>query len=150
LAAKDGKKVGGVILKDGQTIDAQVVVVGAGAIPNTEYLKDSGITLDRDLGITVTDKLQIPNVDDVYAIGDLARYPYHLTGDTVRIEHWNVAQNHGRLVGKNIALLETGSKTLASFETIPYFWTAQYGKSIRYAGSGYGYTDVIIQVYLAD
>ncbi len=136
------------VLKDGQVIDAQVVVVGAGAIPETDYLKKSGIALDKDFGITVNDKLQVPNVDNVYAIGDLARYPYHLTGDAVRIEHWNVAQNQGRLVGKNIALLATGSQNLGSFDTIPYFWTTQYGKSIRYAGSGYGYTDIIIQVLI--
>jgi apoptosis-inducing factor 3 len=80
-------------------------------------------------------------------IGDIARYPYHLTDEKVRIEHWNVAQNQGRLTAQNIVSLSTGKdKTaLTPFETIPYFWTVQYGKSVRYCGHAESFDDVVVQ-----
>jgi hypothetical protein len=49
-------------------------------------------------------------------IGDIARYPYHLTGENVRIEHWNVAQNQGRLAAKNIVALASGGEAEHKFE----------------------------------
>lgn len=79
--------------------------------------------------------------------GDVARYPYHLTGEQVRIEHWNVAQNQGRTVaGVIMALNSEQNETLPIFKQIPYFWTVQFGKSIRYVGHATSYDDVIVQV----
>lgn len=95
-------KVGSVVLKDGKSIAADIVILGVGAIPRTDFLKNTSIVLEKDGGITVNADLSVPNVEDIYAVGDIARYPYHLTGKPVRIEHWIVAQNHGRLAAKNI------------------------------------------------
>ncbi|KAJ3327139.1 hypothetical protein HDU76_012323 [Blyttiomyces sp. JEL0837] len=144
-SAKNSSKVGSVVLKSGEKLPADVVIIGAGVVPKTDYLKGSGITLDRDQGITVDAHMQVPNVDGVFAIGDVARYPYHLTGESVRIEHWNVAQNQGRLAAENIALLAEGKPATKRFETVPFFWTAQYGKAIRYSGHAESFDDIVLQ-----
>ena len=123
------KLVGSVVLKSGKSIAADFVILGAGVIPKTDFLKSSGIPLDKDQGITVTSSLEVPNFKDVYAIGDIARYPYHLTGENVRIEHWNVAQNQGRLVAEVIVKkLSDPTALLPSFRQIPFFWFVHYCK----------------------
>jgi apoptosis-inducing factor 3 len=122
--AKDGGDcVGGVVLKNGRRIDADFVILGAGVIPATGFLKGSGIEVDKDQGVSVTGSMQVPGQEDIYAIGDIARYPYHLTGEKVRVEHWNVAQNQGRLVAEIINLKITDKEAvLPTFKHIPYFW----------------------------
>ncbi|KAI8805002.1 hypothetical protein BJ742DRAFT_822322 [Cladochytrium replicatum] len=145
-ATSDSSRIGGVVLKTGETIAADVVLLGAGVIPKTDFLKSSGIVLDRDGGITVEASLKVPELDGVFVAGDVARYPYHLTGDLVRIEHWDVAQNQGRLVGKNIAALSKNkAATLKPFVAVPFFWTGFFGKSVRYAGHAHTFDDVIVQ-----
>jgi len=87
----------------------------------------------------VDEYLRVPGVDGVYAVGDIAVYPESgVTGEMRRIEHWNVASNHGRAVGKTIA--GKGEP----FGKVPIFWSAQ-GQQLRYAGNGVGYEDVIIK-----
>ncbi|KAJ3159658.1 hypothetical protein HK101_001030 [Irineochytrium annulatum] len=142
--AKNPKKIGAAVLKTGEKIPADVIIIGAGVIPKTDYLKSTGITLDRDQGITVEATMKVPNFPDVYVVGDIARYPYHLTGESVRVEHWNVAQNQGRLAAKNILLELAGKTADLKFTQVPYFWTVQYGKSIRYSGHAESFDDVVI------
>jgi apoptosis-inducing factor 3 len=142
----DPSKVGSVILKGDVTIPCDFVILGAGVIPQTKYLKDSGIKLDRDGGISVTSSMCISGAENVYAIGDIARYPYHLTGENVRVEHWNVAQNQGRIVAKTIlSKLDNPDAPLPVFKQIPYFWTVQFGKSIRYVGHATSFDETIVQ-----
>lgn len=71
LLASESSRVGFVVLKTGEKIAADIVIVGAGVIPSTDYLKGSGITLDRDGGITVDSHLRVNQngVKNVYAIG---------------------------------------------------------------------------------
>jgi len=109
-----------------------------GVAPATSFLKDSGIPLQRDGGIKVDEYLKVPGLDGIYAIGDIAHFP-QIDGESRRVEHWNVAGNHGRAIGRTIA----GGKPLP-FEKVPIFWSAQ-GQQLRYCGSGFGYDDVIIQ-----
>ncbi|TFK72981.1 flavo protein [Pluteus cervinus] len=130
---------GGVVV-NGVTLPADFVVMGVGVAPATEFLKGSGIELERDGSVKVNEYLRVtsgPDLRNVYAIGDIASYPQAVTGQHVRIEHWNVAGNHGRAVGKTIA----GSPQ--PFVKVPVFWSAQ-GQQLRYCGLGHGYDDVII------
>lgn len=145
-ADADPERVGSVMLKGGKKIDADFVVLGAGVIPSTGFLKNSGIALDKDNGISVDHSMQVAGVEDVYAVGDVARYPYHLTGENVRVEHWNVAQNQGRVAAKTI-LAKISGAVLPVFEQVPFFWTVQYGKSVRYVGHATSFDDCIIQVW---
>ncbi|KAI8913491.1 hypothetical protein EDD86DRAFT_231820 [Gorgonomyces haynaldii] len=140
---EDPSSVGYVVLKSGTKIPCDFVILGAGVIPKTDFLKSSGIPIDKDQGVSVDEHLQT-NIPDVYCIGDIARYPYHLTGEKCRIEHWSVAQNQGRVVAANI-VAKLQQKPLQVFKHIPYFWTVQFGKSIRYVGHATSFDETVVQ-----
>ena len=139
-SSSDSSRVGAVNLKDGTVLPADVVVCGVGVGPATSYLKESkgAPSLQKDGSVEVNDSFEVEGLKDVYAIGDIATYPYH--GSKVRIEHWNVAQNSGRTAAKRIA---TPSATPKPF--IPIFWSA-LGAQLRYCGNTMvtGYDDVVI------
>ncbi|KAI4795539.1 rubredoxin-NAD(+) reductase [Aureobasidium sp. EXF-8845] len=140
----DSKKVGSVQLKDGTNLPADLVIEGVGVRPSTDYLQDvKEIKLNKDGSINVNEKFEVEGLKDVFAIGDIASYPYHGPGGNgklVRIEHWDVAQNAGRSVAGTI---NDPSSPPKSF--IPVFWSA-LGAQLRYCGNTpNGYDDVIIQ-----
>lgn len=140
----DGKEVGAVHLKDGTQLEADLVVEGVGVAPATEYLKNnSAVLLNKDGSLSTNESFEVQGLKDVYAIGDIATYPYHGPGGNgtpVRIEHWNVAQNAGRSVAHS--MLNPGSKP-KSF--IPVFWSA-LGAQMRYCGNTVGgYDDVTVE-----
>jgi len=140
----DSKKVGSVQLKDGTNLPADLVIEGVGVRPSTDYLQDvKEIQLNKDGSINVNESFQVEGLKDVFAIGDIASYPYHGPGGNgkrVRIEHWDVAQNAGRSVAGTI---NDPSSPPKSF--IPVFWSA-LGAQLRYCGNTpNGYDDVIIQ-----
>lgn len=141
----DGSKVGAVHLKDGTELEADLVIEGVGVGPATEYLKDnSAVELNEDGSLSTDESFAVKGLKDVYAIGDIATYPYHGplgNGSPVRIEHWNVAQNAGRSVAKTIADPSSKPKPF-----IPVFWSA-LGGQLRYCGNTMpqGYDDVVIQ-----
>lgn len=140
----DSSKVGAVHLKDGTTLEADVVIEGVGVAPSTEYLKDSkAIELLKDGSISTDESFAVKGLKDVFAIGDIATYPYHGPGgdgSPVRIEHWNVAQNAGRSVANSIN--NPGAKPKPF---IPVFWSA-LGSQLRYCGNPVnGFDDVVIQ-----
>lgn len=135
--------VGGIKLKDGTTLDADLVILGVGVKPGTEYLKDnSEIELNKDGSVNVDENFAVKGLSDVYALGDIATYPYHGPGGNgkpVRIEHWNVAQNMGRSVGQRIA-----KPNEQQHPFIPIFWSA-LGSQLRYCGhTPEGFDDVIV------
>lgn len=77
-------------LSNGEILSADLIVMGVGVRPATDYLKASSWELEKDGSVKVDELLQVPGHTDVYAIGDIATYP-HLSGGTYRrIEHWNV------------------------------------------------------------
>ena len=116
-------KVTGVTLSDGSTLDADVIILGTGVAPRTELLNDVN---DPD-GVQVDDHLQLR--DGVYALGDIAKATNQM--GRMRIEHWRVALQHGIVTAAAI-LGEDDVNSLE--ERIPFFWTMQYGKSLRYSG----------------
>ncbi|POW22560.1 hypothetical protein PSHT_01117 [Puccinia striiformis] len=130
--------VGRVALKGGEVIKVDGVVLGVGVRPNTDLLKASGIALEKDGSVVVDEYLRIKDSkahNDIYAIGDIAKYPDLLTdGALVRIEHWNVAGNHARAVAKNITQ-EQNSEGLIGYKKPAIFWSAQ-GEQLRYVGTG--------------
>ncbi|MBH0096774.1 FAD-dependent oxidoreductase [Psychrobacter sp. NZS113] len=116
-------QVGGVILGNGEQIDADIVILGTGVSANTALLEEVN---DPD-GVQVDSKLQLR--DGVYALGDIAK-AYGQMG-RMRIEHWRVALQHG-LVAAAAILKDDTVETLDA--RVPFFWTMQYGKSLRYSG----------------
>ncbi|EXJ70677.1 uncharacterized protein A1O5_05667 [Cladophialophora psammophila CBS 110553] len=125
--------VGAVKLKDGTELEADLVILGIGVFPETTYLRNNPkVQLEKDGSISVDENFAVKGLQDVWAIGDIATYPYHGPGGNgtpVRIEHWNVAQNMGRAVGQLIA--QPGSKPKPF---IPIFWSA-LGSQLRYCGA---------------
>lgn len=114
-------------LAGGERMPSPLVVVGVGAEPNVEWLKDSGLTLDN--GVVVDEALRA--TDRVYAVGDLARFawvhgPFR---DHVRLEHWQCATDHGAELSRGMV---EGHATPLEFT--PYFWSDQYGKKIQLLG----------------
>jgi NADPH-dependent 2,4-dienoyl-CoA reductase/sulfur reductase-like enzyme/nitrite reductase/ring-hydroxylating ferredoxin subunit len=139
----DPKKVGAVHLKDGTVLEADLVIEGVGVKPQTSYLKDnSSVSLLKDNSLETDESFVVKGLKDVYAIGDIATYPYHGPGGDgkpVRIEHWNVAQNAGRSVAASI----NKSSSKPEF-FIPVFWSA-LGQQLRYCGNTVnGYDDVVL------
>uniref|UniRef100_A0A3B4GMX7 Apoptosis inducing factor mitochondria associated 3 n=1 Tax=Pundamilia nyererei TaxID=303518 RepID=A0A3B4GMX7_9CICH len=142
LGEKVGKaimKLKEVVLKSGKVLRADVCVIGAGSVPATGFLKQSGIHLDSKGFITVNKNMQT-NVDGVFAGGDVVMFPFQPRNNKkVNIPHWQMAHVHGKVA----ALSMMGRAT--EVKTVPYFWSAMFGKTIRYAGYGDGFDDVIIQ-----
>lgn len=140
----DSSKVGAVVLKDGTSLEADLVIEGVGVRPSTDYLQDvKEIKLLDDGSVKVNESFEVEGLKDVFAVGDIATYPYHGpsgNGAPVRIEHWDVAQNAGRGVAAKI-----NNPSAPPKQFIPVFWSA-LGSQLRYCGNTpQGWDDVIIQ-----
>ncbi len=123
-----------VVLEDGNRLEAQLVIVGVGVTPVTGFVE--GVAPERDGSLKVDPYLAI--TEDAFAAGDLARFPYFMNnGEHIRIEHWRVAEQQGRLAAKNML----GKKE--TFEHIPFFWTDQAGLQLRSVGYASGWDDII-------
>jgi NADPH-dependent 2,4-dienoyl-CoA reductase/sulfur reductase-like enzyme len=125
----DGK-VERVVLTDGTELDADLVVVGAGAAPATSWLETSGLVLhERDRGL-VCDETLNAGAPGVYGAGDVAHWPNPLLGTQMRLEHWTSAAEQGATAARN-ALDPDNAKP---YSTVPYFWSDWYGKRIQFVG----------------
>lgn len=117
-------------LTDGTQIKCDICIMGTGSSLNTDFLKDSGIEINRDGSIDTNVFLQT-NIPDVYVGGDIANAPVFSIGNNLAtIGHYPLAQYHGSIAGKNMAGNET------ALAAVPYFWTVLFGKSFRYSGYG--------------
>ncbi len=126
LEADEGR-VARVVLTDGAVIDADVVVVGIGVIPNTEWLEGSGLTIDNGVVCDAT-MLAAPGVT---AAGDVARWPNGRFDEVMRVEHWDNAIEQGVHAAERL-LVDDDAAT--PFEPVPWFWSDQYDRKIQLAG----------------
>ena len=129
-------RVAGVRLDDGATVDGDVVVVGVGVAPSTEWLAGSGLTLDNGV---VCDHALLA-APGVVAAGDVARWPNLAFGGTVmRLEHWTNATEQGVAAA---ARLLASDDTAEPFAPIPFVWSDQYDVKIQVAVHVTGDDDV--------
>ena len=119
------RRVERVVLTDGSIIDADVVVVGIGVVPNTEWLDGSGL----QVGDGVLCDASCLAAERVTAAGDVARWPNQLFGETMRVEHWDNAAAQGAHAARRLLNPETGP-----FTPVPWFWSDQYDRKIQLAG----------------
>jgi 3-phenylpropionate/trans-cinnamate dioxygenase ferredoxin reductase subunit len=117
------------------SIEADLVIVGIGIIPNIELAADAGITCDN--GIVVDDHCQTSN-PDVYAIGDCSNHPNPILNRRLRLESVPNAMEQARVACANIC---GGDKIYAA---IPWFWSDQYELKLQMVGfSSDGDTQVL-------
>ena len=122
----DGR-VTGVRLADGRVLPADIVVVGVGVRPNTDWLSGSGVQVDDGV---VCDAGCATSVPGVVAVGDVARCPNPFTGRYARIEHWTNATEQAKTAARTLL-----SGTSAPAPAVaPYFWSDQYRVRIQLAG----------------
>ncbi|HEX7537926.1 MAG TPA: FAD-dependent oxidoreductase [Dermatophilaceae bacterium] len=134
----DGHRATGVQLADGTRIDADAVLVGVGATPNTGLAEQAGLTVDN--GIIVDAALRSSN-PDVYAAGDVARAFHPLLQTHIRVEHWANALNQPATAAAAMLGRE------ATFDALPYFYTDQYDLGMEYVGYAEpdGYDQVVVR-----
>lgn len=124
---------------EGTELEADVCIIGIGSDPNTQFLADNADIKLSNSFIVVNEKFQT-SAEDVYAGGDVVLYPNALFDNALmNIAHWQTAQIHGRFAA--LAMLD---KT-TSFTSVPFFWSAAFGKGIRFAGTIHDPKNVYIE-----
>jgi 3-phenylpropionate/trans-cinnamate dioxygenase ferredoxin reductase component len=123
----EGGRVAGVRLADGDTVEADVVLVGIGVVPNTEWLEGSGLTIENGVVCDET-TLAAPGV---VAAGDVARWHNPRFGETMRVEHWDNAVAMGQHAARRLL---AGDGPGEVFDPVPYFWSDQYDRKLQLAG----------------
>lgn len=114
-------RVSAVLLSDGRTLRADIVVVGIGAVPNTDWLAGSPLAVHD--GVVCYDGC-VTALPQVVAVGDVARV------DGSRAEHWTSATTQPRAAVRNLL----AGHTVEHARPLPYFWSDQYGSRIQFAG----------------
>ena len=132
--ARGGAASGLVVeLAGGEALPADVVVVGIGVVPATDWLAGSGLTIEN--GVVCDDRLFA--ADGIVAAGDIARWNWRHDGgeEQIRIEHWQVAAEAGVAAARSLL---AGRADAPSFTPVPYFWSDQYGIRLQVLGSPRG------------
>jgi 3-phenylpropionate/trans-cinnamate dioxygenase ferredoxin reductase component len=133
-AFRGGDRVEQVVTASGATIDVELVVVGIGVVPSTDWLDGSGVTIERGV---VVDEFCRTNVADVFAAGDVARSWHPGYGEHLLVEHFDNAGNQGAAAAKS--MLGAGEP----YAPLPYFWSDQYDLSLQFAGHNTGHDQVV-------
>ncbi|HEY6434484.1 MAG TPA: FAD-dependent oxidoreductase [Acetobacteraceae bacterium] len=133
-AFEGGPELRCVALENGEKIPADLAVLGLGVSPATSYLRDP--PRNEDGSVTVDTHLRI--VDGLYAAGDIARFPNRGDGAPIRVEHWRVAEQQGRVAALNMA------GQAVRYEAVPVFWTIQYLKRLDYIGYATEWDEIVL------
>jgi NADPH-dependent 2,4-dienoyl-CoA reductase/sulfur reductase-like enzyme len=116
-------------LADGARIAADVVLIGVGSAPATEWLAGSGLEVGD--GVVCDTALRATTAAPVVAVGDVARWPNPLFGESMRIEHWTNATEQADHAARSLL---GGEGSAAPFAPVPFVWSDQYDRKIQIAG----------------
>ncbi|WP_190173931.1 NAD(P)/FAD-dependent oxidoreductase [Streptomyces mirabilis] len=138
------RRVDAVLLEDGRSIPADIVVVGVGARPCVEWLEGSGVELDNGVKCGADGRTSLAGV---VAVGDCANWYDPRAGAHRRVEHWTGARERPDAA---IATLLAGGAVEPGVPRPPYFWSDQYGVKIQFAGHAAAADSVTIEAGAAD
>lgn len=126
--------VGGVALEGGDVVPADVVVVGIGVVPATQWLENTPIEL-RD-GVVCDDTLNA-GLPGIYAAGDVCRWFNNLYDQEMRVEHWTTASEQGAAAASNLLAVSRGEQP-KPYGAVPFFWSDQFTARIQFLGRANG------------
>ena len=125
-----------VVCSDGSKVEADIVVVGIGVLPNQELAEDAGLTCDN--GIVVDEYCQTSD-PDIFSGGDCTLHPNPLLGRTLRLESVHNAVEQG----KTAAAAMLGERK--AYAQVPWFWSDQYDVKLQIAGMPDGYDSHVVR-----
>jgi 3-phenylpropionate/trans-cinnamate dioxygenase ferredoxin reductase component len=134
----DGR-VAKVITRGGLELRADAVVIGAGVTPDIGLAQRAGLQVGERGGVRCSSRLQ-SSMPGVYAAGDICEYDSVLHGGHVRIEHWDVAFNHGKTAALNMLGRDV------PHEVVPYFYSVlgDWGE-LEYVGPAYEWDEEVVR-----
>jgi len=117
-----------ITLSDGEVVEADLVLVGIGAVPNSEIAAAAGLEVENGIAVDAHLRTSDP---DIFAAGDCCSFPISVYGGRrVRLEAWRSAQEQGVLAARNMLGIDD------PHAAVPWFWSDQYGLSLHIAGLG--------------
>lgn len=122
-----GPALEGVVL-DGDTVPADLLLIGIGAVPNTEWLAASGVMVDDGVVCDSSGRTSLPGV---FAAGDVSRWRNARTGEQRRLEQWQSALEQALVVARVICRPDVACE----WDTVPYFWSDQYDRKLQMCGA---------------
>lgn len=123
-------KIEAVRLTDGSQVPADVVIIGLGVTPATDWLEGSGLRLDDGVVCDATGAAE--GTTDVVAAGDVARWWHPLYERHLRTEHWDDAGRQGAAAARTLL---AGPDRAEAFDGVPYFWSDQYDVKVQMIGT---------------
>jgi 3-phenylpropionate/trans-cinnamate dioxygenase ferredoxin reductase component len=134
-------RVEAVVTDDGRTIDCDLVLVGAGAVPRTELAEAAGLPVAG--GVLVNEQLEAVGAAGIYAAGDVAAAWHPRYQRYLHVEHWANALNQGPAAARNMLGVPT------AYARLPYFYSDQYDLGMEYSGLATTWDRVVIRGDLA-